>query len=77
MTSTIDKTNCNTGTENEHYDLVSVLYHALESAATYEQYVKDAKKAGDNDLTAFFQNLKENNCHTAEKAKELLKERMN
>ena len=76
MTSTIDKTNCDTGTTNEQYNLVSVLYHALEGAVTYEQYIEDAKQAGDSDLTAFFQELKETNCQTAETAKQLLKNRL-
>lgn len=76
MTSVIDKTNCETGTKNEQYDLISVLYHSLESAVTYEQYIEDAKQAGDNDLTAFFQELKETNCQTADKAKQLLKQRI-
>lgn len=76
MTSTVDKTNCDTGTTNEQYNLVSVLYHVLEAAVTYEQYIEDAKQAEDSDLTAFFQELKETNCQTAEKAKQLLKNRL-
>lgn len=77
MTSTIDKTNCNTGTKNEQYDLISVVQHTLEGAVTYEQYVEDAKAAGDNELANFFEELKSNNCQMAEKAKQLLKSRLN
>ena len=76
MTSLIDKTNCDTGTTNEQYDLVSILNHVLESTVTYEQYIEDAKQAGDSELTAFFQELKETNCKTAEKAKQLSKQHL-
>ena len=76
MTSTIDKTNYNTGTNNEQYDLISVVYHTLEGAVTYEKYVEDAKAAGDNELASFFEELKANSCEMAEKAKQLLKNRL-
>lgn len=67
----------NTGTSNEQYNLVSVLYHSLEAAATYEQYIEDAKQAGDNDLANFFQEVKDTNSTLAGRAKELLGQRMN
>lgn len=67
----------NTGSSNQQYDLVSVLYHSLEAAATYEQYIEDAKQAGDNDLASFFQEVKDTNSSLAERAKELLGQRMN
>ncbi|ACB52877.1 hypothetical protein cce_3529 [Crocosphaera subtropica ATCC 51142] len=76
MTSVTDKTQCTTGTSNEIYDLVSVVYHALEGAVTYDQYIEDAKSAGDNELASFFEELKDNNCQMANKAKSLLKSRM-
>ncbi len=67
----------NTGTSNEQYNLVSVLYHSLEGAATYEQYIQDAQQAGDNDLANFFQEVKDTNSRLAQRAKELLGQRMN
>jgi hypothetical protein len=39
-----------TGTPDEHYNLVSVLYHALQGAEIYEEYVEDAEAAGDDEL---------------------------
>ena len=48
-----------TGTTDEQYDLISVLYHALEGAATCEVYIQDAEEAGDNELTQFFEELRE------------------
>ncbi len=67
----------NTGSSNEQYNLVSVLYHSLEGAATYEQYIQDAQQAGDNDLANFFQEVKDTNSRLAQRAKELLGQRMN
>src|SRR5918992_235506 len=43
-----------TGTKDEHYNLISVLYHALSGADTCERYALDAETAGDERLAAFF-----------------------
>src|SRR5215208_3864086 len=43
-----------TGTRDEHYNLVSVLYHALSGADTCERYALDAETVGDERLAAFF-----------------------
>lgn len=32
----------NTGTDDNLYNLVSVLYHALQGAETYDKYISDA-----------------------------------
>ena len=77
MTSVANKDNYNTGTKDEQYDLISVLYHALENVVTYNRYIKDAQEAGDSELINFFLELRESNSHAAEKAKRLLKERFN
>ncbi|MBE9080439.1 hypothetical protein IQ241_24665 [Romeria aff. gracilis LEGE 07310] len=77
MATTMNKAQSNTGTENRHFDLVSVLYHSLEGGAVYEQYIQDAKEAGDQDLTNFFQDVKDTNCRLADRAQELLKARLN
>ncbi len=77
MASVINKVNCGTGTSNKEYDLVSILYHCLEGAATYEQYIEDAKEAGDKELADFFAEVKQTNCQLSEKAKNLLKQRLN
>jgi hypothetical protein len=76
MTTTIDKTQCNTGTKNEQYDLISVVYHTLECAVTYEQYIEDARAVGDDELMSFFEELQSNSCQMAEKGKQLLKKRL-
>ncbi|MCG6137020.1 MAG: hypothetical protein MET45_20685 [Nostoc sp. LLA-1] len=79
-----------TGTKDEHFDLVSVLYHALQSAACCETYLSDAEQAGDSasavswmpkgllsvrDFTQFFQEVKSQNQNLAERAKQLLAQR--
>jgi len=65
-----------TGVRDEHYNLVSVLYHALQGAETYEQYINDAERAGDRDLAQFFRDVQEEERQRAQRAKELLKQRM-
>jgi len=61
---------------NEHYDLISVLYHALEGAWKCEIYHRDAEKAGDQTLAQFFHETQQEECARAERAKALLRHRM-
>jgi rubrerythrin len=65
-----------TGTRDEHYNLVSVLYHALQGAETYDQYINDAEQKGDNDLAQFFRDTKEEDTRRADRAKQLLTQRL-
>lgn len=65
-----------TGTPNTVYDLTSVLYHALEGGATYETYIRDAEESGDSGLAEFFRQVQEEDRQRAERAKELLRERL-
>jgi rubrerythrin len=65
-----------THTPNPQYDLVSVLYHALEGAQTYDIYVKDAEQGGDNELAQFFRQAQQEETTRADKAKELLARRV-
>ena len=44
-----------TGTDNRTFNLVSVLYHSLESAATNEKYLRDAQ--GDRECEEFFREI--------------------
>lgn len=61
---------------NEHYDLISLLYHALEEAWKCETYCRDAEKAGDESLAQFFRETQQEECARAERAKALLKHRL-
>lgn len=65
-----------TGTPDEHYNLVSVLYHSLKGAETYEQYIEDAEEAGDAELASFFKQVKDEEQVRAERAKALLLSRI-
>src|ERR687886_1714730 len=61
-----------TGTRDEHYNLIAVLYHALEGADTIESYILDAEATGDEQLAAFFREAQDTHRHLAGRAKELL-----
>src|SRR5215210_6101586 len=61
-----------TGTRDEHYNLVSVLYHALQGADTCNVYALDAEAAGDERLAAFFREAGVMQTQLAERAKGLL-----
>lgn len=65
-----------TGTTDEHYNLVSVLYHALEGGSLYDKYISDAEGAGDDDLAQYFRDVQEEERKRAERAKQLLGERL-
>jgi hypothetical protein len=58
-----------TGTRDEHYNLVSVLYHALNAADTCDRYALDAETAGDERLAAFFRKTQSLQTGVAEEAK--------
>jgi hypothetical protein len=64
-----------TGTPNTIYDLASVLYHTLEAGASYDQYVRDAEEADDQELVEFFRVLRDEDSRRADYAQELLAQR--
>jgi len=64
-----------TGTPNTIYDLASVLYHTLDAGASYDQYVRDAEEAGDQELVEFFRVLRDEDSRRADYAQELLAQR--
>jgi hypothetical protein len=55
---------------------VSVLYHALQGAETYERYIDDAEQAGDDELVRFFEECRDQETDRAARAKRLLVERI-
>ena len=64
-----------TGTPNTIYDLSSVLFHALEGGASYDQYIRDAEEAGDEELVDFFTRVRDEDSMRADEAQRLLTER--
>ncbi|ACK69523.1 conserved hypothetical protein [Gloeothece citriformis PCC 7424] len=75
MTSTT-QSKSNTSVNDCNYNLISVLYHLMQGASTYDQYIEDAQQAGDEELADFFRNLKQASNSTAEKGKQLLSQRL-
>jgi hypothetical protein len=61
-----------TGTPDEHYNLISVLYHLLQGAETLEKYIDDAERKGDQELVQFFHEVQDEHCALTERAKRLL-----
>ncbi|MGH2656096.1 MAG: hypothetical protein ACRDIZ_05270 [Actinomycetota bacterium] len=56
-----------TGTRDEHYDLVSVLYHTLQEADTIQGYIE---------IASFLKQVQEEDRSRAEQAKKLLLARL-
>jgi rubrerythrin len=48
----------------------------LEGAETYELYAEDAEDADDQELAGFFREVQNTNRQLAERAKDLLKQRL-
>jgi len=65
-----------TGEQDANYNLISVLYHALQAAETTQQYLRDAQKSGDEELAEFFEEARSGYVQFAAQAKELLATRL-
>lgn len=65
-----------TGTRDTTYDLISVIYHALQGAQTYQIYADDAERSGDREAAAFFREALEASRHLADHGKQLLGQRV-
>ncbi len=61
-----------TGTRDEHFNLVSVLYHSLQGADHLEVYIFDAETSGDERLAAFLREAQAMYIQIADRAKGLL-----
>lgn len=62
--------------KDEHYNLISGLYHMAKGAWTYSEYVKDCEEAGDEELAALFRDARRQHAELAERAKALLTGRL-
>lgn len=65
-----------THTDDETYDLISVAYHALHGAETYDQYIEDAESRGDQEVVDFFRETQQQHNRIADRAKELIQPRL-
>ena len=67
-----DNSQGDTGTRDITYDLVSVVYHALQGAETTALYIADAEQEGNQELATFFREAKDEYQRRADRAKQLL-----
>ena len=67
-----DNSQGDTGTRDITYDLVSVIYHALQGAETTALYIADARQEGNSELERFFTEAKDEYQARADRAKQLL-----
>jgi hypothetical protein len=63
-----------TGTRDETYDIIAVLYHALQGAENCELYAEDA--SDDQELRQFFEQSAQQQRQLAEQGKRLLHDRL-
>ncbi len=64
-----------TGVSNPTFNLVSILYHALQSAQTYDTYIRDAEQHGDTNLAQFLRQIQMEDRNRAQYAMQLLSQR--
>jgi hypothetical protein len=60
-----------TGTRNETYNVISILYHALQGAENCQIYLKDAQ---DGQAREFFQQALQSQRQLADRGKEVLQQ---
>jgi len=65
-----------TSERDENYDLISVLYHALQGAETIGRYLDDAQEARDEALGSFLDETRDEYNNRADTARELLARRL-
>ena len=63
-----------TGTSDPTYNVISVVYHALQGAETIQQYLDD--EGTDDELRTFFQQVQQGYRRTADMGKQLLVHRI-
>lgn len=63
-------------TENQQYDVISVLYHLLKGAQTTGKYVQDAERAGDGELAQYFKDVQEQYNILADRGRVLLSKKV-
>lgn len=68
-------TSAATGVSNPSYNLVSILYHALQAAQTYDTYIHDAEEHGDTQMAQFLRQIQTEDRNRAQYAMQLLTQR--
>jgi hypothetical protein len=62
----------NQRTMDKDYNLISVLYHALQGVETCQRYCQDAQREGSPEVAQFMEQLQQQQQQIAQRAKELL-----
>ncbi len=75
MTST-QETGQVTGTQDKDYNIIWFTEACLSNALRLEQYIKDAERAGDDELVEFFRRAQGESRKGAEQGKQLLAARL-
>lgn len=65
-----------TGTPNMTYNLVSVMYHTLQGAETYQKFIQDAESAGNQDVAKFIREIQQQDQQRAQRAQQLLQQQL-
>lgn len=73
MTSSASST---TGTTDTVYDLLLVGQQALEDCLRYRRFADDARREGDDEVAAFFEELGDGDEEIAERVKAMLRARL-
>ncbi len=63
-----------TGTPDPTYDVISVVYHALQGAETIQKYLDDSNT--EDELRTFFEQVQQGYRRTADNGKQLLVKRI-
>jgi len=70
-----NQTGTTTGVSDPDFNLVSILYHALQAAQTYDTYIRDAEQQGDSNLAQFLRRMQSEDRNRAQYAMQLLTQR--
>jgi hypothetical protein len=65
-----------TGTKDKDYNLIWFTEACLSNALRLEQYIQDAERGGDTELTEFFRRAQGESRKGAEQGKQLLRARL-
>lgn len=66
-----------TGAHDLEYDLISEMHSLLKGNSALEQYIEDAREAGDQEAESCFQTLHSQNKENVNKLREMLAQRLN
>jgi hypothetical protein len=65
-----------TGASNIEYDLLAEMYALLKGNAALEQYIQDAKQAGETELESCFKQIHDQNRDNVSALRQLISKRL-